>query len=220
MLLLDATARPGRVGLAEGERLLATATLDDARRHARDLAGQTRLLFGEHGWSAVDLAAIVVATGPGSFAGIRVALSMAKAMAYVAKCPMIGIDAFDVWARRVRDDGRAFQVIVPFQLKTVLTVRFAPGGREPIVQRTVGELDEIAGEPWVGPALPDHPMAERLEVSPPDLVDLHALALDRIRRAQFDDPFAIEPCYARPSSAEALWDQRMARVGTVVDDGT
>lgn len=215
MLLLDATARPGRVGLADGERLVATATLDDARRHARDLAGQTRLLFVEHSWSAGDLAAIVVATGPGSFAGIRVALAMAKAMAYVAKCPLIGIDAFDVWARRGIDGG-PFQVVVPFQLKTVLTVRFGPNGRESIVQRPAAELEAIASEPLIGPAMADQPGT----AAPPDLTDLHALALDRFRAGRFDDAFTLEPCYARPSSAEALWDQRSARVGMVVDGGT
>jgi len=42
-----------------------------------------------------DLAGIAVVTGPGRFTGLRIALSYAKALAFAARLPLVGISAYD-----------------------------------------------------------------------------------------------------------------------------
>jgi len=44
-----------------------------------------------------DLAGIAVVTGPGSFTGLRIALSYAKSLAFAAHLPLVGISSFDAY---------------------------------------------------------------------------------------------------------------------------
>ena len=86
LLLLETSNQPGLVGLAEGPRLSARRKLESGRHHARDLAPAIAALLAEQGWTARDLAAVVVSQGPGSYTGLRVGIMSAKTLAYVPGC--------------------------------------------------------------------------------------------------------------------------------------
>src|SRR5688500_13907519 len=92
--ILDTSQRVGWVALARGERVLASRRLDEARRHARDLAPALAELLAEQGWKARALEGVIVSRGPGSYTGLRVGLMSAKTLAYAAGCPLLAIDTF------------------------------------------------------------------------------------------------------------------------------
>src|SRR5206468_351809 len=86
LLILETSSQAGQVALAAGERLLGVRRLDEARRHARDLAPAVRELLVEQGWRPRDLHGVVVSRGPGSYTGLRVGIMSAKALAYATGC--------------------------------------------------------------------------------------------------------------------------------------
>src|SRR5580692_6112914 len=94
LLILETSGRVGQVAVAHGDVLLGTRRLDEARRHARDLAPQVAELLKEQGWTARELDAVIVSRGPGSYTGLRIGIMSAKTLAYAVGCTLLGIDTF------------------------------------------------------------------------------------------------------------------------------
>src|SRR5262245_23721817 len=100
ILILETSSRVGQVALAEGETLRGVRRLDEAGRHARDLAPAVRGLLAEAGWTAKMLDAVIVSRGPGSYTGLRVGIMSAKALAYATGCALVAIETFTAIARQ------------------------------------------------------------------------------------------------------------------------
>jgi tRNA threonylcarbamoyl adenosine modification protein YeaZ len=71
--------------------LLASRRLDEARRHARDLAPAVAELLAAQGWRARGLHAVFVSRGPGSYTGLRVGIATAKGLAHGLGRPIVGV---------------------------------------------------------------------------------------------------------------------------------
>ncbi|HEX5270525.1 MAG TPA: tRNA (adenosine(37)-N6)-threonylcarbamoyltransferase complex dimerization subunit type 1 TsaB [Gemmataceae bacterium] len=219
LLLLDTSGRTGQVALAEGDSLLSARRLDESRNHARDLTPAIADLLAGAGWKPRDVSAVVVSRGPGSYTGLRVGIMSAKTFAYAAGCALLAIDTFPVIAARAPAGADPLDVIADAQQQKVYVQRFAHGApASPLVIRTVAEWLADAPAPWVtGPGLRIHharlPASVRAvdeSLREPRVESLLALALVRRRAGERDDPFAVEPLYLRPSSAEEQWRARPA----------
>src|SRR5207253_4227955 len=89
VLILETSVRTGQVALAHGEELLGVLRLDEARRHARDLAPALAELLAQQGWKARELDAVFVSRGPGSYTGLRVGIMSAKTLSYATGCALL-----------------------------------------------------------------------------------------------------------------------------------
>src|SRR4051794_4105562 len=94
LLILETSQRVGAVALARGDNIVGERSLDESRRHARDLVPAIQMLLAEQSWRARDLEAVMVTRGPGSYTGLRVGLMSAKTLAYATGCPLLAIDTF------------------------------------------------------------------------------------------------------------------------------
>ena len=222
LLLIETSGRAGAVALAEGESLLSTRRLDEARHQARDLAPAVAELLAAAGWKPRDLTAVVISRGPGSYTGLRVGLMSAKTFAYAADCALLAIDTFPVIAAQVPPGADPLDVIADAQQQKVYLQRFEGGvAVSPLVIRPVADWLADAPAPWVsGPALRQHsgrlpppvrPVDESLWDPRPE--SMLALALKRWRAGDRDDLFTVEPLYLRPSSAEENWRTRREKPG-------
>jgi tRNA threonylcarbamoyladenosine biosynthesis protein TsaB len=73
VLGIETSGLVGRVALCRGTECLSEVCLEEApRRHAQTLVSQIGALLSQAGKSVVDLDAIAVSVGPGSFTGLRV----------------------------------------------------------------------------------------------------------------------------------------------------
>lgn len=98
ILALETTDAQGSVALCVGGEILATRRLDAERRSAQTLAPTIRDALTEFGWAPTDLDAIAVATGPGSFTGLRVGVATAKMLAWAVGAKIVGVDALEAIA--------------------------------------------------------------------------------------------------------------------------
>jgi len=223
-LSLETSGRVGQVALAEGDQVRGVRRLDEARRHARDLAPAVKDLLDRQGWRPRDLQAVIVSRGPGSYTGLRVGLMSAKTLAYATGCAVLAIDTFAAIARQAPDETLRLDVLADAQQDKVYVQRF---GR-PAPREGMQALSDLSIQPfsqwlagrdkdaWVsGPGLrghetrlpPDVPVvpADRWDPQPESLL---GIGLDRYRRGERDDLWSLEPLYLRPSAAEEKWREK------------
>lgn len=112
ILAIDTSNHPMSVALVEDEQLLATTTLNMVRNHSIYLMPAISKLFELVQWQPTDIDRVVVAQGPGSYTGIRIAVTTAKVLAATEKIDLVGVSSLAVLARNVVPTSEA--VIVPF----------------------------------------------------------------------------------------------------------
>ncbi len=81
LLALETATQICSMALFDGQDLLAEYRLKIKNAHQRCIADAVRMLLDHCGISAQELSAIAVSTGPGSFTGLRIGLSLAKGLA-------------------------------------------------------------------------------------------------------------------------------------------
>ena len=78
-----------------------------ARGHAEALMPMVDDMMDESGMAFAALDLIAATTGPGSFTGVRIAISAARGLALVTAPELFGIDSLTVMAQRRRFASRA-----------------------------------------------------------------------------------------------------------------
>jgi tRNA threonylcarbamoyladenosine biosynthesis protein TsaB len=217
LLLLDTSQQPGVVAVGEGECLCAVLRLDEARRHARDLAPTVGKLLAGQGWQPRDVQAIVVGRGPGSYTGLRVGVMSAKAFAYATGCKLLGLETFAVLAAQAPADVGRLSVLADAQQDKVYVQDFEQ--TQPASKLCVMAFAEWAATTTSQAAtgqglhkwLPHLPATVKPLDAPlwdPRPEGLLQLGLARYQRGEHDDVWSIEPIYLRPSAAEEKWITR------------
>ncbi|HFI0442401.1 TPA: tRNA (adenosine(37)-N6)-threonylcarbamoyltransferase complex dimerization subunit type 1 TsaB [Streptococcus suis] len=93
ILALDSSNQALSVALVEDGRLLAETLLAIKKNHSISLMPTVDFLVAQVGWTPKDLERIVVAQGPGSYTGLRVAAATAKTLAYTLQIDLIGVSS-------------------------------------------------------------------------------------------------------------------------------
>jgi tRNA threonylcarbamoyladenosine biosynthesis protein TsaB len=220
ILLIETSGRAGFVALARDEDLLGIRRLDEARRHARDLAPALDGLLHEEGWKARELDAVFVGRGPGSYTGLRVGIMSAKTIAYVTGCTLLGIESFAVLAHQAPCEADRLDVLADAQQGKVYVQSFHcnDGEWKATTALCIVHFDNWLAEreanSWVGgPGAAQYQsrLPETIQIvadSDPRAESLLALGLRRYRAGERDDPYMVEPLYLRPSAAEEQWMAR------------
>lgn len=117
LLALDTSTRSAGVALFDGEHVLSETTWLAGREHSTRLLIEVDITLERAAKTQEELTGLVVARGPGSFTGVRVALSVAKGIAAGLGIPAWGVSSLDVLAfaaapsdlpvRAVMEAGRA-----------------------------------------------------------------------------------------------------------------
>lgn len=94
ILALDAALGPFSVALDGGGVLRTDRSAGNDALEAG--LGRVAALLADGGLRLADIDRLAVGIGPGSFTGIRIALSFAKALAYGAGLPLLGVASYDV----------------------------------------------------------------------------------------------------------------------------
>jgi tRNA threonylcarbamoyladenosine biosynthesis protein TsaB len=222
LLILETSGRTGQVALALGDELRGVRLLDEARRHARDLAPATAALLAEQGWRPRDINAVLVSRGPGSYTGLRIGIMSAKTFAYATGCVLIAVDTFAAIALQVPEPAGRVDVLADAQQDKIYVQPFGrdAGGWRPLADLAIRPFADClaareASAAVTGPGL--RKWAERVPADVP-VVDaswweprpasLLRLGLTRYAAGERDDPWTLEPLYLRPSSAEEQWRAR------------
>jgi tRNA threonylcarbamoyladenosine biosynthesis protein TsaB len=101
LLGLDTSTSCGSIALSDGKKPLAEWNLNVRRTHAGRLLPGIQHLLHETDLTAQQIDAFAVTTGPGSFTGLRIALTTAKTLSLVTGKPLVGVPTLDVLVENV-----------------------------------------------------------------------------------------------------------------------
>ncbi len=92
--------QPGSIALLENAEIVAQLDLANGIRTTCSLIPGIQDQLAKLGWQPTDLDLVAVSHGPGSFTGLRVGITVAKALAYALGAEVMGISTLDVIARQ------------------------------------------------------------------------------------------------------------------------
>ena len=151
ILSLDTTTRAGSVALVEDHRVIAERRGDPSRTHAERLPREILALLGDHGRLSSDIDLFAVASGPGSFTGLRVGIATIQGLAFVHGRRIAAVSALDALAQSAgRDlpDGAAVGVWTDAQRRDVFTALYRIGADAVFTPARLRQIDPPAvGDP-------------------------------------------------------------------------
>jgi tRNA threonylcarbamoyladenosine biosynthesis protein TsaB len=103
LLAIDTSTRTAGVAVYDGNQVLHETTWVSRDFHTVELAPVVEEALRKSGLGGDAVEAIGVATGPGSFTGLRIGLAFAKGLALAQHVPLVGIPTLDIVAA-----GQAF----------------------------------------------------------------------------------------------------------------
>jgi tRNA threonylcarbamoyladenosine biosynthesis protein TsaB len=141
LLALDTSTSTAGVALFDGQRVLSETTWLAGREHSSRVLVEVEGALGRVGRTPEDLTGLVVARGPGSFTGVRVALSVAKGMAAGLSIPLWGVSSLDVLAHAAGGPGCRVRAVLEAGRGRYATALYAGG--EVIEAARLAPLDQL-----------------------------------------------------------------------------
>lgn len=93
VLAFDTSNKALSLAILDGEELLAELTLNIKKNHSITLMPAIEFLMKSIDWEPKDLERIIVAQGPGSYTGLRIAVATAKTLAHTLKIELVGLSS-------------------------------------------------------------------------------------------------------------------------------
>jgi tRNA threonylcarbamoyladenosine biosynthesis protein TsaB len=223
VLGLDTGSPVASAGLVARGCLLAQAS-HAADTHGASVPQLVEDLVRSAGLSVRDLKGIAVAIGPGSFTGLRIALSYAKGMASALRCPVAGVPSLDALALCALESGALAMgatvcPVIDARKAEVYAALYqvVPDGLEKLSDDLVVNLE------WLVSRVPDNAVlvgdqraadaesiisarGRRTMVLADSELPLRgrlvaALGALMLARGEADNPVTLEPLYVRPPEA-------------------
>jgi tRNA threonylcarbamoyladenosine biosynthesis protein TsaB len=142
LLALDTSTSTASVALFDGQRVLSETTWQAGREHSTRLLIEVDLAFERIGRTPTELTGLVVARGPGSFTGVRVALSVAKGMAAGLSIPVWGVSSLDVLAHAAGEVDLPVRALLEAGRGRYATALYVHG--VPVQPARLATLDELS----------------------------------------------------------------------------
>lgn len=211
LLAIDTSSDESGIALYDASGVLAECAWRSGRRHAEQVLPAIELVMAFLQATPAQLEAIAVATGPGSWSGLRVGMSLAKSLAAANDLPILGVPTLDVLAYGQRDADRPILPLVRLGRDRYGAALYQPAGDTP---RRLGPFRNFGADEWEafdGPLLvcgevDAHARAYWAARDPAAIIvegmrnvrrpaALAELAWRRFKAGEADDLVSLEPIY-------------------------
>lgn len=93
VLAFDTSSKALSLAILEDKQILAETTINIKKNHSITLMPAIDFLMASLDWTPKDLDRIVVAEGPGSYTGLRIAVATAKTLAHTLNIELVGMSS-------------------------------------------------------------------------------------------------------------------------------
>jgi tRNA threonylcarbamoyladenosine biosynthesis protein TsaB len=218
LLVTDTSGKQGGVALARagsdaGEvEVIESAPLAGGRFSAQ-LVPQIAALLARHGFSKTDIGGFIVASGPGSFTGLRVGLAAIKALAEVLHKSIVPVPLLEVVAVASRVSGKVLAALDAGRGEVYMGEYEVREGSTRLLGERLLPKDEFPlAAKGLFVATPDETLAgiarncgaSVVQVSSPDAESIVRLGWRKLQAGETVTPEQLEANYIRRSDAEVL----------------
>ncbi len=203
ILSVETATLSGSVALTRGDEVLGLIGGDAAISHSNTLLVDVDKLLAQTQIALSDVDLFAVATGPGSFTGLRIGIATIKALAATLDHPCVGIPTLEAVALSAGRSERSV-ALLPAGRGEVFTQLFSVPDED-----SVKALDEAAH-------IPPSQLGERYghlenlrwcdwRIAPPTThlaPYIARLALTKFRNNQIETAYALRALYVRPADAQ------------------
>lgn len=209
ILHLETATKMCSVALSFQGELKQLAEIDnDAYAHGEQLTVLVEKVLHLEGIQASNLSAVSVASGPGSYTGLRIGVATAKGLCYALNIPLIAIDALtslvEIAASKV--SGKQLCAMIDARRMEVFSLIQSPD-RKVVKSISADVLDENSYhefEPFAYFGDGADKMKEYWQNRNCEFVEVKAsafgqirLAFDKFEKQQFEDVAYFEPFYLK-----------------------
>ncbi|HUN81079.1 MAG TPA: tRNA (adenosine(37)-N6)-threonylcarbamoyltransferase complex dimerization subunit type 1 TsaB [Phycisphaerae bacterium] len=228
IIAIETSSRLGSVALAEGPNLLEERTFATQTEHGRELLPTLDAMCRARGWRAADVSQCYLSIGPGSFTGLRVGVTFARAAALAGKLQIVAVPTLAVIA-----ENCAALSLPPSPLAVILDAKrqqvfggvleWSADGYQCVIDAALtapAELLSASPQPVAvtGEGISYHReavLAAGIRVIEESLWQPRATMVHRIgwrmaQRGEFTAARSLIPLYIRRPEAEELWEKRQA----------
>src|SRR5215207_3267182 len=128
ILAIESSGRHASVatllGDAGGTRMLGQSLLSGDERTAQMLAPTIQKLLTEAEWSPKSVELVAVTVGPGSFTGLRIGVTTAKAFAYAIGADVLGINTLEALAVQSPPSESPLWTVLDAQRQELFAAKF------------------------------------------------------------------------------------------------
>jgi len=211
------TLQFGLALLEDDGTILAEYLTSRGRGHFGGLMPALKFLFDTSGYEVREVEALIVATGPGSFTGLRVGLSAAKGLCHALEAPIIGISSLEALASQIPYSNLPIAPIIDSRKGEVFTARFCWNDGGNLLRRAKDMCIKMEDLPtsleervvFVGNdfaaqgSLIKGMLGSHASLGPAHCWTVRAssvgfLGLRRFHSHKFDNPQSLNPTYLRP----------------------
>ena len=230
IIAIETSSRVGSVALAAGPLLIAERAFATQTEHGRELIPTLDALCREQGWRPGEISQCYVSIGPGSFTGLRVAVTFARSAALSGNLRICAVPTLAVIAENctsLSPPPSRVAVILDAKRQQVFggIFDFIDGAyRAEAAARLAGPGEILSAAPMpravIGEGIAFHREAVTqsgvaiVEESlwTPRAAMVHRIGRRMAQRGEFTTARSLLPLYIRRPEAEELWEKRQAGI--------
>lgn len=213
VLSIETSIEACSVAIHKHGELLLEREITELHAHASKLGMLIHQVLLEVGVSSSSLQAIAVASGPGSYTGLRIGISTAKGLCYALNVPLIAVNSLYIMSYQVLPiinrqsllcpmiDARRMEVYSMFFDNSLTPIR--PTSAEIIDENSYGDLLSAQPITFFGNGAAkckeviSHSNAFFIDHVKPSASSLGLIASEKFLKADFEDAKYFEPFYVK-----------------------
>lgn len=216
-LAIETSSRHGSISLGHDDKLLKSEDLGPQHRHTVQLLPSLDHLCKQHSITPDQIGQIYISIGPGSFTGLRVAVTIARTLAQSINAKLIPVPTLDVVAQNAPIHHSNIAVCLNAKSGKTFTGFYNHSNNlwnktlDPKLLTPTQILD-IAPRPLaiIADHLPDFDWPDDILILDPYFAKPHSHIVWQLGRSladnnQFIDPLKLIPNYVRLPEAEEVW---------------
>ncbi len=232
VLGIDTSSMATSICVIEDNKLICEYTVNTKKTHSQKLMPMIENMLNISDINIKEIDLIAICEGPGSFTGLRIGMSTAKAIAHVNKLSIVGVNSLEILAGNMNLCDKKICSILDAQRTQVYYGKYKFENNDIVELQNIDviEIDELlqelskSNDEWILVGEAVYKYEEKIkEINNISVAasshnvskssSLCSIAMNKYNKnIDVYDCYSINPKYIRKSQAEVEYDEKMKRL--------